>query len=203
MKPKFYTLTLLLSVFFFNTISGQTLDPFEPYVNDAGQLISTKLPDDFIPEELKSMACPSTNNLQTPLNQNNGQRGIMFDIVALSNITINCFETNMQTGTSPVSIYYKVGTHVGFQNNAAAWTLLGTAPSVAGLGNNINTPIPINVNISVTAQCTIAFYITRTNASGPTLQYTNGTAVGAIISADANMRVLDGTGKDFPFGASF
>ena len=203
MKPKFYTLTLLFTVFFFNAILGQTLDPFEPYFNDAGQLISSKLPDDILPEELKSMACPSTNNLQTPLNQNNGQRGIMFDIVALSNITINCFETNMQTGTSPVSIYYKVGTHVGFQNNAAAWTLLGTAPSVAGLGNNINTPIPLNVNISVTAQCTIAFYITRTTANGPTLQYTNGTAVGAIISADANMRVLDGTGKDFPFGASF
>jgi gliding motility-associated-like protein len=147
--------------------------------------------------------CVTTNNLVTPMNQNNGQRGIMFDVVAINNITINCFEVNMATGTSGVNIYFKAGTHVGFQNNAAAWTLLGTAPAVAGLGNNLFTVVPININVPVSPQCTVAFYITRTNSTGPTLQYTNGTALGAVLAADANLRILQGTGKDFPFGLSF
>jgi len=194
---------LLFFVFTISNLFGQSKDPFIPYVNDAGQLIHSRPTDGQpLPENLL-MACPSTNNLQTPMNQNNGQRGIMFDIVALSNITINCFETNLAAGTTPIAIYYKVGTHVGFQNNAAAWTLLGTAPSVTSLGNNVNTPIPLNINIPVTAQCTVAFYITRTQGTGPIINYTNGTATGALLSADANMRILQGTGKDYPFGASF
>ena len=45
--------------------------------------------------------------------------------------------------THDIEIYYKDGTHVGFEQNAGAWTLLGTANNVAGNPRNSPTSIPI------------------------------------------------------------
>ncbi|MBC7862118.1 MAG: gliding motility-associated C-terminal domain-containing protein [Bacteroidia bacterium] len=148
-------------------------------------------------------ACASASNLALPYNQNNGQRGAMFDITAINCVTIRCFEANFATGTTPVEIWYRAGTHVGFTNSSAGWTLVGTAPAVAGAGANLVTAIPIPVNIVITAGATAAFYITRATAAGPVMQYTNGTAVGFVFGSDANIQVKDGTGKDYPFGGSF
>ena len=178
-------------------------------LTDAGTLLNIDSLNNFyqaahLGPQLPSLnACPSTNNLATPMNQNNGQRGIMFDITAITCVTIRCFEANFQTGTTGVQIYYRPGTHVGFQNNAAGWTLLGTANAVVGAGNNLFTAIPIPVNITINAGATAAFYITRTQANGPLHNYTNGTALGNVYSSDANIQVKDGTGKEYPFAASF
>jgi gliding motility-associated-like protein len=59
------------------------------------------------------------------------------------------------------------------------------------------------VNVSVQAGCTVAFYITRTNPSGPSVNYTNGSAVGFVFGSNADLQVKDGTGKDYPFAANF
>jgi len=148
-------------------------------------------------------ACASTNNLATPMNQNNSQRGIMFDVTAISCVTIRCFEGNFDTGTTGVQIWYRPGTHVGFANSSIGWTLLGTATGVVGLGINLFTPIPLPVNVTINAGATAAFYITRTTVAGPTIRYTDGTALGAVFSSDANIQVKDGTGKEFSFSTSF
>lgn len=184
-------------------VFSQQLVPINSYVTDSGDTVN------IFPSNLRTISpppspqsCATTNNLVLPYNQNNGQRGIMFDITALSNITISCFDVNMATGTTGVSIYYKIGTHVGFTVTPGAWTLIGTT-NVAGNGVNIPTYVPINVNVSVTAGCTVAFYITRTTANGAIINYTNGTAVGFVFASNADMQVKDGTGKDYPFGASF
>lgn len=58
--------------------------------------------------------------LTTPYNQNNGQDGIMFDVVAITSIEITSFDINCGGGPHDFEIYYKTGTHVGFENNAAA-----------------------------------------------------------------------------------
>ena len=174
------------------------------YITDSGDTVSFYSPyRQAVYPPPSPLACPSSNNLPLPYNQNNGQRGIMFDITALNNITINCFDVNLGAGTSNVAIYYKVGTHVGFTNNAAAWTLIGTAPNVTSAGNNVPTSVPLNINVSVTTGCTVAFYVTRTTAGGPLVNYTNGTAVGFVFGANADLQVKDGTGKDYPFGANF
>ncbi|MFN5182669.1 MAG: hypothetical protein ACK5D5_06560, partial [Bacteroidota bacterium] len=178
-------------------------------LTDAGTLLNIDSLNNFyqsahLGPQLPSLnACPSTNNLATPMNQNNGQRGIMFDITAITCVTIRCFEGNFQTGTTGVQIWYRPGTHVGFANSSIGWTLLGTANAVVGIGNNLFTPIPIPVNVTINAGATAAFYITRTTAGGPLVNYTNGTALGNVYSSDANIQVKDGTGKDFSFGASF
>lgn len=201
MKRFLYALIFLLSGLL--SLSAQQTGQQTCVIADTGDTLSVA------PSAARSgppsntpLACASSNNLALPYNANNGQRGIMFDITAITNITINCFDVNMDVGTSNVEIYYKMGTHVGFTNTPAAWTLLGTA-SVTGLGTNIPTYVPINVNVAVTAGCTVAFYITRTTAGGPIVRYTNGTAVGFVFGSNANLQVKDGTGKDYPFGANF
>jgi gliding motility-associated-like protein len=178
-------------------------------ITDAGTLLNIDSLNNYyqtahLGPQLPSLnACPSTNNLATPMNQNNGQRGIMFDITAITCVTIRCFEGNFATGTTGVQIWYRPGTHVGFANSSIGWTLLGTANAVVGAGNNLFTAIPIPINVTINAGATAAFYITRTTAGGPLVNYTNGTALGNVYSSDANIQVKDGTGKDFSFGASF
>ena len=183
---------------------GQTQTGVQTYITDTGDTLFTtpnQRSNPFPPPS--PLACASSNTLVTPYNTNNGQRGIMFDVTAITNITINCFEVNMATGSTPVAIYYKLGTHVGFATTPGAWTLIGTSPSIPGAGTNVPTAVPVPVNISVTAGCTVAFYITRTTANGPIINYTNGTAVGFVFASNADLQVKDGTGKDYPFAASF
>jgi gliding motility-associated-like protein len=200
-------LRLLLLFLFTGIYTAFAQQPSIPntYINDTGDTISLSsavfhtVP--YYPPP-SPLACASSNNHATPYNQNNGQRGIMFDITALTNITINCFDVNLDAGTANVAIYYKVGTHVGFTTTPGAWTLIGTANNVTG-ANNVPTAVPVTVNVAVTAGCTVAFYITRTQAGGPLVNYTNGTAVGFVYSSNADLQVKDGTGKDYPFGASF
>jgi hypothetical protein len=147
--------------------------------------------------------CASTNNLLAPYASNNSQRGIMFDVQGITAITIMCFDANLDAGTSNVVIYTKAGTHVGFEVTPAAWTLVGTAINLVSAGTNLPTYIPVAVNISIAAGATQAFYITRTTVGGPTTAYTNGVAVGNIYASDANLRIREGTGKDYSFGANF
>ncbi|MDO8999684.1 MAG: T9SS type A sorting domain-containing protein [Bacteroidota bacterium] len=153
--------------------------------------------------QAKVMGCASAANLVTFYATNNAQRGIMFDIQAINAITVLCFEMNLNVGTTNMEIYTKTGTHVGFQNNAAAWTLVGNAANVTSAGVNLPTNIPIPLAVGIGAGLVQAFYITRTTAFGPTGAYTNGTGVGNTLAFNADLILKEGTGKDYPFGASF
>jgi gliding motility-associated-like protein len=207
MKSKL--LTSFFSVWFFALAFNLFAQQKSLVLNDAGiytnfdSINQSYQTAHFGPSVPSVNACPSTNSLLAPYNQNNGQRGIMFDVTAITCVTIRCFESNFATGTTGVQIWYRPGTHVGFANSSIGWTLLGTANAVVGAGVNIPTAIPIPINITINAGATAAFYITRTTAGGPLVQYTNGTALGAVYASDANLQVKDGTGKDFSFGASF
>lgn len=133
---------------------------------------------------------------------NNGQDGIMFDITALQSVAINRFDIDAYGNTHNYEIYHKVGTHVGFQNNAGAWTLLGTAGNVAGNPRNSPTAVPISFSVLMCPGETHAFYITSTSTSG-SISYTNGTGVGNVATSDANIQIREGTGKDYPYNTSF
>ncbi|MBK9014613.1 MAG: HYR domain-containing protein [Saprospiraceae bacterium] len=58
---------------------------------------------------------------------------VFFNITNLTgnNLTITELGMNISTG-SMVNIYRKTGTHVGFETNAAAWTLVATADATTG-----------------------------------------------------------------------
>lgn len=146
--------------------------------------------------------CPATEGLTTLYAQDNGLDGIMFDVVALEDITVNCFEVNWTTGTTSVAMWYKPGTHVGFEQTPGDWTSIGTVPSVTSAGTDLPTYIPIDVDVDVPSGSTYAFYISNNVTTDPNVKYTNGTTLGAVLASDANLQVLEGSGVSFQFGAT-
>ena len=200
MKHFYYPIVL---VFFF--FSSAIIAQEEKIVCDDGSILnlSNNSMNRGNNPGVSPMACASGSNLATFYATNNAQRGHMFDITAINCVTILCFEMNFSTGTTDVDIYTKTGTHVGFESTAGAWTLVGTAVNVASAGVNLPTAIPIAVNQLIATGATRAFYITRKTASGPTVAYTNGTAVGNTLASDANIILKEGTGKELLFSTNF
>ena len=148
---------------------------------------------------------PVCDTLPTPFTGGNRQDGNMFDVQAVNNITVTGFDGNASTGNGNmgVEIYYKAGTHVGSETNAGAWTLIGTdtvIPNAVGMP----TPIPIPVNVTIPAGQTYAFYITiSTTAAVDNFEYNNGTAFGSPVSQNADLKILEGVGKAYPFGTTY
>jgi len=89
---------------------------------------------------------------------------------------------------------------VGNQVNAGAWTLLGVANGWVATGGT-NVQIPINISHFLCAGDVGGFYITANNSTNG--NYSNGTGVGNVAAADANIQILEGTGKAYAFGASY
>lgn len=158
-------------------------------------IVSVLLFLSLLPEEIKAQCGP----LSTPTVTNNGQDGIMFDVVAITNVNLTQIAMDFDSGNHTIQIYGKTGTHVGFTTNAAAWTLLGTANAWAATGGT-NVTIPITFSKVLCPGQVYSFYVTSTTGG---CNYSNGTAVGANAAIDANIRILQGTGKDFSFGANF
>ncbi len=132
--------------------------------------------------------CYTNGSLSTTFAGGNGYYGSMFDIVALNPIKIKNFTGHVKYGTHQIDIYYKTGSHVGFEHNPGAWTLLG---SVNVTGNEAPTLIPFDVNISVSESQTVAFFIAGTGA----FNYSNGSAVGAVAAQNDDLQILIGKSR--------
>lgn len=159
---------------------------------------------------LSAQCAAATNSISTASLSNNGQRGQMFNIVALTDITIHCFSPEIYTGVlGTYSIYYRNGSLSGHQNNAASWTFIDSAQNLTGTAN-VGTLIPIDVNVPILAGDTVAFYITCRGSSpsyGGIRYYGHSAApagpLDSTLLVDANMKLLVGIGKDYPFGTNF
>jgi hypothetical protein len=106
----------------------------------------------------------ATNNLMTTFANNNScSGGNMFDITALSDVMIDSFDLHLQSpgNTANAEVYYKVGSYVGFETNAGAWTLLGTT-SVTSQGVGLPSPCPIG-GLTIPTGMTYAIYIYHPN----------------------------------------
>lgn len=143
-------------------------------------------------------------SLTTTFTSNNGQAGNMFDVIAINPVVIQGFDVNLDAGTWNLAIYARTGggTHVGFQTNAAAWTLLASPTGVVSSGINVATPLNLSLGYVIAAGVTQGIYITCT--AGAAINYTNGTAVGAIAAQNADMQITQGYGNSLPiFGSIF
>ena len=138
-----------------------------------------------------SVGSASSGPLTTTFAAGNGSAGNMFDITALTNVTITHFDAHVATGTHTFEIWYRPGSYVGFQNSSAGWTQLGTATGVVAAGTGVPTPVPIMFAVQIPAGQTYGFYVTSTTG---TVSYTNGTAVGNVYAQDANIQVREGHG---------
>ncbi|MAP53842.1 MAG: hypothetical protein CL605_02955, partial [Altibacter sp.] len=147
-----------------------------------------------------------TEVLSTGFAGGNGNFGNMFDLNILNDVTLTSFDVHGQaTAVFDVEVYAKTGTHVGFEGNAAAWTLIGTATGITSNGLGVPTPLNLNLGYSMLAGETHAFYVTPVNpTTGNGFQYTNGTGVGNVWASDANIEFLEGAAKNYPFtGTTF
>lgn len=147
--------------------------------------------------------CVTSSNIVTTYAQNNGQDGIMFDVVAINDIIIVCFSANFDPGTFDYEIYYKLGTAQGFQGNPGAWTLIGNGVGVTSAGNSNPTPLNLNSSIGVCGGDRVAFYITNTGPGNADANYTNGTVINNVYASDANLQVREMYGKSYPFANSY
>lgn len=129
----------------------------------------------------------------------NNHNGVMFDITATAEAVIQDFTINNLTSVTDFVVYYRPGSHVGFENSAAGWTLLDSAKNVS-VGNDIQ--LNLNLNQTILNGQTLAFYI---STLGPTdyMSYGNGTSVGTVINSNAWIQVKEGVGKAYPFGNTF
>ncbi len=146
-------------------------------------------------------ACQSevcTDTLSTPFNENNGFDGNMFDVVVLQPVTIDSFDVNCD-GTNDLEIYYKTGTWVGSEGDPGSWTLIGSVSGVVCNPTDTPTPLDLDLNLTLGGGQTVAFYVTTTGGS---INYTNGTAVGATVAQDTHLQILEGWGGGYPFGSS-
>ncbi len=134
-----------------------------------------------------------SDSLSTGFPGGNGFGGNLFDIVGLSTINVTGFGMNMETGTSDFEIWYRPGSYVGFDNNATGWTSAGTAIGVPTAGAGVSTQIPIAMDVVVPAGQTYAFFVSVT--SGTNNIYTNGVSVGNVWAANADLEILEGSGK--------
>lgn len=144
---------------------------------------------------LNALANGPELQLQASNTAGNNHRGNMFDIVATNDVTILSFDA-FPMGNTTISIYYKVGTWNGFANTPSAWTFIGEAPVTYTGGFS---PVDVDVNVTIPAGETYAFYVTTNVTGGTALNYSNGTNVGNVYSSDANITFLEGGGMEYPF----
>lgn len=166
-------------------------------------LASVALSTGLLAPRAAQAQCTATDNLTTLYAENNGLDGAMFDIVASSAITIECFDANFDAGPMGVEIWYKTGTHVGFESDSTAWTFVGAVDGITSAGPDNPTSIPIDVDLNIPAGATYAFYISNLNTTDPNINYTDGTTLGATLASDANLQVLEGSGVFMQFGTTF
>jgi hypothetical protein len=138
--------------------------------------------------------------LSTPLSGGNGQSGIMFDLVAGQQaLTITGGAISLAAGAWDLEVYTRPGTIVG-NLGAAGWTLISSISGVSGGGVGTQTFFDFS-DFSMAAGSTTGLYITAINGTG--VNYTNGTAVGAVVASDANLSILSGFGRSYAFDSSF
>lgn len=146
---------------------------------------------------------PAQFSLTTTFASNNGQSGNQFDVVGINTCTITSMDVNIDPGSLDMEVWVVTGggSKVGLENNAAAWTLVGSATGVVSNGTNVATPLPIALSINIPGGLSQGIYVTVTNGTG--INYTNGVTPQGVLVSDPNMQILEGTGHSYPFASLF
>jgi hypothetical protein len=140
----------------------------------------------------------SDGSLTTIFASNNGFAGNSFDVTALTALTVVGWDVNLDAGTYTVEVYTKVGTADGFEQNAAAWTLLGS-DTVVSAGPDLHTYV--NVGGLTMASGDVRGVIVRvTSYSG--IRYTNG-GPNTYSNADMSITTYRGLSDGWPPSSLF
>ena len=141
------------------------------------------------------------DSLETTFAAGNGQSGNMVDFVIHNTLNIYAFDMlpSSTSSSAGFEIYYKVGSYQGFETDATAWTLVETFTN-----ENVTIDVPhrltLNTPLQLNANTTYSFYLTRTDAS---VRYTSTSNEYGVFVSNADMDILEGVGKSYPFGSTF
>ena len=132
----------------------------------------------------------------------NGYHGNMFDLSVASTVTLETFSVSINTGTWNVAIFYKAGTYVGSQSSSAGWVFLDSASITSTFtGAGVFNKVPVNLNLTLNAGSTYAFYVTATSSTA-LMNYTVGTTVGNVAASNSYFSVREGAGGAYPFSVT-
>jgi hypothetical protein len=139
---------------------------------------------------------------------NSGSFGIMFDVIPRKKMTIVGLDFHTEsTDVLEVEVWYKRGSHVGFERDQIAWTEISYS-HVVGQGPYKRTPIDLSAfnAILVDSFERISLYVTL--ITSPKMRYTKiedtRAVVGDIDSSSEDMDITVGTGVgSYPFGYVF
>jgi len=140
---------------------------------------------------------------------NSGSFGVMFDVIPRKRMTIVGLDFHTEsTDVLEVEVWYKRGSHVGFERDQMSWTEICYA-RIVGQGPYKRTSIDPSLfdAILVDSFERISFYVTLTKS--PKMRYTKEAentkaVVGDIDSSTEDMDILVGVGvASYPFGYFF
>ena len=149
------------------------------------------------------VASPAASaTLTTTFSDNNGFAGNMLDLNVLvtTGITLESLELNLDAGSWDLDLYSKSGAYAGSETNAGDWTLRSSVTGLTSAGAGLATAWDI-ADFVLSGDATSALYIVVTNGSG--LNYTNGSAEGAVFASNADLEILEGIGTGAPFTSNF
>ncbi|MCB9832541.1 MAG: hypothetical protein H6807_08695 [Planctomycetes bacterium] len=138
----------------------------------------------------------SAQSLTTTFNTNNGSAGNMFDVKALTTLQIDRFDVNV-VNTSGFEVWAVTGggSYLGYQNSSAGWTLIQTVTSLPSNGTDNPTPLPpLPSPLLLSAGSVQGLYLT---SLGGGINYTNGTAQGALYAGNSELEIYEGHGGSY------
>jgi hypothetical protein len=144
-----------------------------------------------------------TTPVSTWTNTDHYRDGNMFDVVTLGNaLKVTGLDLNLSAGTWNIEVWEKSGTWVGFETNSSAWTKVSDPIAVTSKG--VDQPTFFDVNdFILDGFATTALYITDTSNNAVigynVFHYGVGTQVGNAYAANADLQILEGASKTYPF----
>lgn len=140
-----------------------------------------------------------SDNIFTTNNSSINWNGTMFDLIGNENIVIDSFDVKINTvGTQAVEIYQKAGSHLGFELDPSAWTLVDIV-TVEVLDPTIQTHVPFS-GFSIAQNDTIGIYLAMTDPNS-NLSYINSGS--PQIRSTNELTMITGSGISNNFSNSY
>ncbi len=145
------------------------------------------------------------HTLSTTTAAGNGNQGNMFALAATTELHLTGFELYVDYADTAChwEVYTSATDYTTIDDDSAAWTLVDSgsfAPSGTG---DVLVDISLTAPVVLGAGTTTSVYVTLTDDTDCGLNYTNGSAAGAVYASDANLSIDEGYGITYPFAGTF
>ncbi len=151
---------------------------------------------------VSTMGQAKAGSITTTFASNNGAAGNMFDITTFGNaLTVNTMAFNLEPSNNnphSINVYTRMGSYIGFENNAAGWTLVSQTTGTISAGQDTPTLVDV-MDFSLLANSVTGIYVTTVGSS--TMDYTNGSDT--FENADLRLDLGVGKGEGLFTGGTF